>query len=95
MDADTASSSKLTPEQEAKITRLMKENVSALRIPRRPKWDNTMSGPELQGKERDAFLEWRRSLAALQEKEELLMTPFERNIEVWRQLWRVVERWSV
>src|SRR4051794_29074935 len=30
--------------------------------------------------------------ASLQEEENLLMTPFERNIEVWRQLWRVIER---
>jgi large subunit GTPase 1 len=28
----------------------------------------------------------------LQEEEGLLLTPFERNLEVWRQLWRVIER---
>lgn len=28
----------------------------------------------------------------VQEKDDLLLTPFERNIEVWRQLWRVIER---
>jgi large subunit GTPase 1 len=28
----------------------------------------------------------------LQEKDNLLLTPFERNLEVWRQLWRVLER---
>ena len=28
----------------------------------------------------------------LSEQESLLLTPFERNIEVWRQLWRVLER---
>jgi hypothetical protein len=37
---------------------------------------------------------WRRELAKLEE--ELLidrtMTPFEKNIEVWRQLWRVIEK---
>jgi large subunit GTPase 1 len=31
-------------------------------------------------------------LLRLQEEEQLLLTPFERNIEVWRQLWRVLER---
>jgi large subunit GTPase 1 len=31
-------------------------------------------------------------LAELQENNDLLMTPFERNLEVWRQLWRVIER---
>jgi hypothetical protein len=33
-----------------------------------------------------------RQLAVLEEEEELLLTPFERNLEVWRQLWRVLER---
>jgi large subunit GTPase 1 len=28
----------------------------------------------------------------LQERDNLLLTPFERNLEVWRQLWRVLER---
>jgi large subunit GTPase 1 len=42
--------------------------------------------------ERDSLLEWRRGLAELQENNDLLMTPFERNLEVWRQLWRVIER---
>lgn len=38
------------------------------------------------------FLNWRRSLAKLEEEEKLVMTPFEKNLEVWRQLWRVLER---
>lgn len=29
---------------------------------------------------------------SLQEQDEFLLTPFERNLEVWRQLWRVIER---
>jgi hypothetical protein len=28
----------------------------------------------------------------LEQNEKLVLTPFEKNIEVWRQLWRVVER---
>lgn len=32
------------------------------------------------------------SPSRLQESQDLLFTPFERNIEVWRQLWRVLER---
>lgn len=28
----------------------------------------------------------------LEENENLLLTPFEKNVEVWRQLWRVIER---
>ena len=63
-----------------------------LTVPRRPKWDSTTTPRELDVKEREAFLSWRRSVAELEENNDLLMTPFERNLEVWRQLWRVIER---
>jgi len=33
-----------------------------------------------------------RALAQLEDEEGLYLTPFERNLEVWRQLWRVLER---
>ena len=32
------------------------------------------------------------NLSRLQDRDKFLLTPFERNIEVWRQLWRVLER---
>jgi len=51
-----------------------------------------MTKDELDLAEREAFLQWRRSLAELEQNEHLLLTPFEKNLEVWRQLWRVVER---
>lgn len=63
-----------------------------LTVPRRPKWDSSTTPEELDRMERDSLLEWRRGLAELQEHNDLLMTPFERNLEVWRQLWRVIER---
>lgn len=63
-----------------------------LTVPRRPKWDKDTTAQQLDVAEREAFLNWRRGLAELQENNDLLMTPFERNIEVWRQLWRVIER---
>lgn len=31
-------------------------------------------------------------LPRLQDRDKFLLTPFEKNIEVWRQLWRVLER---
>lgn len=31
-------------------------------------------------------------LRRLQDRDKFLLTPFERNLEVWRQLWRVIER---
>lgn len=64
----------------------------ALRMPRRPGWDRGMSAEVLDHRERDAFLAWRRRLAAVEEEEGLVLTPFEKNLEVWRQLWRVMER---
>lgn len=63
-----------------------------LTVPRRPPWDDTTTPQELDKSERASLLEWRRGLAELQETDDLLMTPFERNLEVWRQLWRVIER---
>jgi large subunit GTPase 1 len=69
-----------------------KEHRNRLTVPRRPKWDSTTTPEELDRMERDSLLEWRRGLAELQENNDLLMTPFERNLEVWRQLWRVIER---
>ncbi|CCU82530.1 ribosome biogenesis GTPase Lsg1 [Blumeria hordei DH14] len=63
-----------------------------LTVPRRPKWDTATTPEQLDKMERDSFLDWRRGLAELQESNDLLMTPFERNLEVWRQLWRVIER---
>lgn len=67
-------------------------NRKRLTIPRRPAWDENTTPRELDEKERASMLEWRRGLAELQEENDLLLTPFERNIEVWRQLWRVIER---
>ncbi|KAF5871279.1 putative ribosome biogenesis gtpase protein [Botrytis fragariae] len=69
-----------------------KVHKERLTVPRRPKWDSTTTPQELDRMERDGLLEWRRGLAELQENNDLLMTPFERNLEVWRQLWRVIER---
>ncbi|XP_074570718.1 GTPase LSG1-2-like [Curcuma longa] len=66
--------------------------ASSLRIPRRPPWNAQMSVEELDANETKAFLEWRRNLARLEENEKLLLTPFEKNLDIWRQLWRVLER---
>jgi large subunit GTPase 1 len=58
----------------------------------RPKWDVNTTAEQLQAAERDVFLEWRRRLAKVQEVEGVLLTPYEKNLEFWRQLWRVVEK---
>ena len=67
----------------------------ALQVPRRPPWDAGTTPDMLDAQERQAFLDWRRRLARLEEEEGLVLTPFERNLEVWRQLWRVLERSDV
>jgi large subunit GTPase 1 len=82
----------LSATEERNVKRKHKENRDRLTVPRRPKWDATTTPQELDTMERDSLLLWRRGLAELQEHNDLLMTPFERNLEVWRQLWRVIER---
>lgn len=82
----------LTTEEEAKKFKVQQEHIKDLIVPRRPKWDKYTTKYELERMESEAFLEWRRHLATLTEDHDLLLTPFERNIMVWKQLWRVVER---
>lgn len=85
----------LTKEEREAAERKHIDKKSLLKIPRRPKWTPETSAEDLHLQENQSFLEWRRNLALLQEDEEILMTPYERNLEFWRQLWRVVERSDV
>ncbi|XP_065082239.1 large subunit GTPase 1 homolog [Ochlerotatus camptorhynchus] len=82
----------LTTNERVAIERKQVDKKSLLKIPRRPKWTKDTTAEELQTMENENFLEWRRGLAALQEEDGMLMTPYERNLDFWRQLWRVVER---
>lgn len=82
----------LSINEERAVIGKQNEHRARLTVPRRPKWDEKTTPEDLDMREREAFLNWRRGLAELQENQDLLMTPFERNIEVWRQLWRVIER---
>lgn len=68
-----------------------------LSVPRRPEWDENTTADELWQMENESFLEWRRAIAQREEQIAALggdetVTPFEKNLEVWRQLWRVLER---
>ncbi len=73
----------------------MQESKS-LAIPKRPMWKEGISAKEFERMEREAFLNWRRLLAEEEEKNlELAITPFEKNIEIWRQLWLVAEKSQV
>lgn len=82
----------LTEEEMVDLRKKHQLFENKLTIPRRPQWNKEQLKLQIERQENLAFLDWRRELAALTENNDLLLTPFERNIEVWRQLWRVVER---
>eukprot|EP01029_Cantina_marsupialis_P009276 TRINITY_DN2164_c0_g1_i5.p1 TRINITY_DN2164_c0_g1~~TRINITY_DN2164_c0_g1_i5.p1 ORF type:complete len:559 (-),score=126.53 TRINITY_DN2164_c0_g1_i5:495-2111(-) len=68
-------------------------NFDNIRIPRRPSWDETTTKEELHKSERESFLSWRRNIAQLEQKRsDNAVTPFEKNLAIWKQLWQVVER---
>lgn len=94
INLDTSSSTSNMTEGERREHQKKEEalHASSLRVPRRPPWNAGMSVEELDANERRAFLVWRRSLARLEENENLVLTPFEKNLDIWRQLWRVLER---
>ena len=77
------------------VENLIKSKKDLLKIPRRPKWTKETTPEELHALENKSFLDWRKDLAMLQENEGLLMTPYEKNLEFWRQLWRVIEKSDV
>ena len=67
--------------------------AKALPIPRRPKYIEKTKIEEFDRLEREAFLNWRRALAQEEEHNiHFAITPFEKNIEIWRQLWMVVDK---
>ncbi|KAJ9317961.1 hypothetical protein DTO271D3_1666 [Paecilomyces variotii] len=82
----------LSAAEERSAVKKQQKNKGRLTVPRRPKWNESTTREQLDVMERESLLQWRRGLAELQENQDLLMTPFERNLEVWRQLWRVIER---
>ncbi|KAI8078736.1 uncharacterized protein BX664DRAFT_342584 [Halteromyces radiatus] len=82
----------LSDKEEKERIEKQEANVERLSIPRRPHWEKTMTAEQVQRNERESFLNWRRGMAQLEEEEGLLLTPYEKNLEVWRQLWRVIER---
>jgi large subunit GTPase 1 len=84
-----------TQSEEAIAKRARELRNIVLTIPRRPKWSKKMTKKELDENEKAKFLKWRRKLAKREEDLDTTLTPYEKNIEVWRQLWRVIERSDV
>ena len=66
-----------------------------LRIPKRPSWDYSDDKESLLYKEAESFTAWKRSIRLLEKSASPVLCPYEKNIELWRQLWRVVERCDV
>jgi len=54
-----------------------------------------MSKSQLEALENESFLRWRSEVGKVEEENNFNTTPFEKNLDVWRQLWRVVERSDV
>eukprot|EP00092_Neocalanus_flemingeri_P006285 GFUD01006761.1.p1 GENE.GFUD01006761.1~~GFUD01006761.1.p1 ORF type:complete len:596 (+),score=181.61 GFUD01006761.1:36-1823(+) len=71
--------------------KVLTEEEKLLPIPRRPQWTG-LTPEQLKEEENKNFLEWRRHLASIQEEYDCVVTPYEKNLEFWRQLWRVIER---
>lgn len=86
----------LGEQEKSRIKDLQVKHRNLVTIPKRPLWDENTTPEQLETMEKEAFLNWRRGLAMLQEKnDDLMLTPYEKNLAVWRQLWRVIERSDV
>mmetsp|Transcript_58522 Transcript_58522/g.137783 ORF Transcript_58522/g.137783 Transcript_58522/m.137783 type:complete len:555 (-) Transcript_58522:385-2049(-) len=68
-------------------------DVPMIDIPKRPRWDKAMSPEQLELSEQAAFQLWLKSIYETHPRESLNF--FEHNLEVWRQLWRALERADV
>ena len=59
-------------------------------IPIKPDWRDSENPEEYHRLETETFLKWKRQLNRLQNKYPNL-PPFEKNLDFWRQLWKIVE----
>lgn len=72
---------------------ISRPKYAPLKLPRKPHWTKEMTKDELIANENHSFLEWRRDIAMMEEGNvNLAITPFEKNLSVWKQLWSVIER---
>ncbi|BHF71245.1 large subunit GTPase 1 [Sparganum proliferum] len=74
---------------------LVEENKHCLTILKRPKLVAGMSPRDVINAEQEAYLAWRRELARVEHIDGIVVTPYEKNLDIWRQLWQVVERSDV
>ena len=70
--------------------------VQFLSIPKKPKYKKGMKKDEYIKMEKESFLAWRKALAEEEMKNiNKAITPYEKNIEVWKQLWMTVEKGQI
>eukprot|EP00754_Rhynchopus_humris_P020125 Rhum_TRINITY_DN14679_c28_g1::Rhum_TRINITY_DN14679_c28_g1_i1::g.110446::m.110446 len=60
-------------------------------LPCRPAWSNTMSEKQINAQEQKYFTRYLMQLDTLSFQQDSKLNLFERNLEVWRELWRVSE----
>ncbi|KAG7396263.1 hypothetical protein PHYBOEH_002581 [Phytophthora boehmeriae] len=67
------------------------------RILTKPRWSRSMTPEELNELDDRAFQEWTEYLdqETVHREDDVHINLYERNLEVWRQLWRVIERSAV
>ncbi|OQR93704.1 hypothetical protein THRCLA_08378 [Thraustotheca clavata] len=67
-------------------------------IPLRPEWTKEMTPEELEKLEETSFTTWLQMLqeqCTVKAQDNILINFYERNLQVWRQLWRVIEKSNV
>ena len=70
-----------------------KQEIQFLSIPKKPKYVKGMKKEEFSKLEKESFLAWRKALAEEEMKNiNRTITPYEKNIEVWKQLWMTVDK---
>lgn len=70
-----------------------KQGPQFLSIPKKPKYKEGMKKEEYLNLEKESFLSWRKNLAEEEMKNmNKSITPYEKNLEVWKQLWMTVEK---
>jgi len=87
---------KLLIENTTKNSGVQSLQTMAVQIPKRPKYLQGMKPKEFENLENEAYLNWRRALSELEMKNEnMVVTPYEKNISIWRQLWLTIEKCQV
>ena len=70
--------------------------VQFLSIPKKPKYKKGMKKEDYIKLEKESFLAWRKALAEEEMKNiNKAITPYEKNLEVWTQLWLTVEKGQI